>query len=542
MNEVKARKVSRSIEIVKPTFTFQLGIAMIDPDDAAGTIYCGDCKHVLGEIPDESIDLIYLDPPFFSHKEYENFWLKDKATKLKFTDKDWEALRHSIDPVIIKEYEEIENRWRSGHRGIYVFIAYMRERVEQCWRVLKPTGGIYLHCDWHAGHYLKVMLDEVFGYNNFRNEIIWRTTSNNKSVNRYGTLHQNILFYVKSDDAYFYPQYGPYTKDYVEKFFRQEDERGLYSADNLTGAGVRRGESGKMWKGCDPTEVGRHWQPPSYLYDKYLELTGTDLAQYPFLERLDKLDDVGLIHWGKTENVPRYKRYIVDGKGAQYQDIWAFQPGTSGCVYGNNEIGIDQDVRWLSTGDKERLGYPTQKPEGLLARIIKSSSKEGDIVLDPFCGCGTTLVVAERLNRRWIGIDVSRTACDVVRHRLKQPISIIGGETEEELRVMPPHEFARLLIVEKLNGTINPRKSGDMGIDGWTELMTVAVQVKRWGHKVGRPEIDKFRTAVQRGGKSKGMVIAFDFSRDCWNEVARIKKDDDIDIQLKTVKEIVELE
>ena len=130
---------------------------------ATNVLYCGDCKHILRKIPNESVDLIYLDPPFFSQMEYENFWIKDKVTTLKFSDKDWEELRHSIDPVILKEYEEIEKRWRSGHKGIYVFVAYMRERVEQCWRVLKPTGSLYLHCDWHAGHYLKVMTDEVLG-------------------------------------------------------------------------------------------------------------------------------------------------------------------------------------------------------------------------------------------------------------------------------------------------------------------------------------------------------------------------------------------
>jgi DNA modification methylase len=514
---------------------------MIDPDDAAGTIYCRDCKYVLGEIPDESIDLIYLDPPFFSRKEYENFWIKDKVTTLKFTDKDWEALRHTIDPAILKEYEEIENRWRSGHMGIYVFIAYMRERVEQCWRVLKPTGSIYLHCDWHAGHYLKVMMDEVFGYNNFRNEIIWRSTNAAKSKAKFGTIHQTILFYVKSKAAPFYPQRMPYVKRYIDSHFTEEDALGRYRADNLTGAGIRSGDSGMSWRGFDPTSIGRHWQPPSSVYAKYTELTGDNLARYDLLTRLDKLDEAGLIYWTKNKT-PCNKSYLNDAPGVAYQDIWAYQPGTNGCLFNNNKLGIDQDVAWLPSGHPERLGHPTQKPEGLLSRIIRSSSKEDDIVLDPFCGCGTTLVVAEKLNRRWIGIDISRTACDVVRNRLKRPISIIGGETEEELRVMPPHEFARLLIVEKLNGTINPRKSGDMGIDGWTELMSVAVQVKRWGHKVGRPEIDKFRTAVQRGGKSKGMIISFEFSRDCWNEIARIKKDDGIDIKLKTVKEIIELE
>ena len=191
-------------------------------------------------------------------------------------------------------------------------------------------------------------------------------------------------------------------------------------------------------------------------------------------------------------------------------------------------------MSWLPSRHTEKLGYPTQKPEGVLKRIIKSSSKEGDIVLDPFCGCGTTLAVAEKLNRKWIGIDVSRTACDVIKNRLRGHVIILGGQSEEELKHMEPQEFARLLIVEKLDGTVNPRKSGDMGIDSWVEFMQVPVQVKRWGHKVGRPEIDKFKTAVERQDKKKGMIITFGFSKDSWEEVARIKDKDGLEIQLKT--------
>lgn len=512
---------------------------MMEPGIATEVLYCGDCKHVLGKFPDECIDLIYLDPPFFSQEEYENFWIKDKVTTLKFNDKSWGELRSSIDPAILREYEEIEKRWRSGHKGIYVFIAYMRERVEQCWRVLKPTGSIYLHCDWHAGHYLKIMMDEVFGYNNFKNEIILRSAGSTKGITKFGTIHQTILFYVKSKEAPFYPQMAPYTKEYIEGNFTHSDERGVYRLVLLTAPGLRKGESGGVWKGYDPNAINNHWGIRSSLVRKYESITGDDLSKHPLLTRLDKLDETGLIYW--TQNgTPYYKYYLDDAPGVTYQDIWGYQPGTTGCVYGKAKTGIDQDVMWLTSRDKkERLGYPTQKPEGVLARIIKSSSQEEDIVLDPFCGCGTTLAVAEKFKRRWIGIDNSRTACDVVRSRLKYHAPIIGGETEEELRVMEPHEFARLLIVEKLNGTVNPRKSGDMGIDGWVDFMSVVVQVKRWGHKVGRPEIDKFKTAVERAGKTKGMIIGFDFSSDSWEEVARIKREG-IDIQLKTVKDIME--
>jgi len=411
-------------------------------------IYCGDCLDIMKKFPDNSVDLIYLDPPFFSQKHYEDFWIKDKTSKVGFSDKDWEKLRHSINPTILKEYEEIEKRWKGGHKGIYVYIAYMRERLEQCWRVLKKTGTIYLHCDWHAGHYLKMMMDEIFGYDNFRNEIVWWYKRWSNVSKNYQRMHDTILFYSKSDDYAFNIHYQPYSKpETIEKTIRAVID-------------------GKLQR----------------LKDKHGN----------YIER-------------EKEN-----------KGVPLHDVF--------------------EIQHIQPTSKERLGYPTQKPEALMERIIKASSNEGDIVLDPFCGCGTTLAVAKKLNRKFIGIDISRTACDVMKKRVGG--KVVGGESEDELRNMEPHEFARLLIVEKMGGTINPKKSGDMGIDGWIEFMTIPVQVKRWGHKVGRPEIDKFKTAIQRERKTKGMIVSFDFSKDCWEEVARIKKEDKMDIQLKSVKEI----
>src|SRR3990167_2444762 len=187
----------------------------------------------------------------------------------------------------------------------------------------------------------------------------------------------------------------------------------------------------------------------------------------------------GLVVQTKPGNVPRLKRYLNEFKGVPLQSLWT-------------------DIAPIQGASKEKLGYPTQKPEALLQRIIETSSNPTDIVLVPFCGCGTTLAVAKRLGRRFIGIDISRVACDVMKKRLGGGVKVIGGESEEELAKMDPHEFARLVIVEKMGGIVNPRKSGDMGIDGCVEFKTVPVQVKHWEHKVGRPEIDKFKTAVER--------------------------------------------
>ena len=184
------------------------------------------------------------------------------------------------------------------------------------------------------------------------------------------------------------------------------------------------------------------------------------------------------------------------------------------------------------------LYYKEGFSKGLVFHVIDMFGLKEGTVLDPFCGCGTTISVARKLNRKYIGIDISRTACDVMKKRIGRNAQVVGGESEKELRNMEPHEFARLIIVEKLRGTINPRKTGDMGVDGWAEFMTVPVQVKRWGHKVGRPEIDKFLTAVKRENKEKGMIVAFEFSKDCYEEVERIKNIEKVEIQLKEVKEL----
>ena len=411
-------------------------------------IYCGDCKEVLKKIPDESVDLIYLDPPFFSQKHYENFWIKgDKDTKLEFSDKDWEKLRGSIDPNILREYEHIEARWKGGHRGLYVYIAYMRERLIQCERVLKKTGTLYLHCDWNANAYLRVMMDELLGYDNLRNEIIWCYTGPGNHPHDFGRKHDMILRYIKG---------GSWT-------FNADAVRVPYDASTI--ARAEYGQAGF----------------------KILKSEKTDWTQ----------------------------------AGGKIPEDWWTEFSPVGRI------------------KSELLGYPTQKPEALLERIIEASSNEGDLVLDPFCGCGTTLAVAKKLGRRFIGIDISRIACDVTNKRLGGNIRLIGGETQEELSKMEPHEFARLIIVEKMGGIVNPKKSGDMGVDGWVEFKTVPVQVKRWEHKVGRPEIDKFKTAVEREKRDRGIMVAQDFSRDCYEEVARIEKDSKISIELRKVADVL---
>jgi len=413
-------------------------------------IYCGDCLSIMKRyIKDSSIDLIYLDPPFFSQRNYENFWVHDRLTKFGFNDRDWERLKGKINPTTLRECEHIEERWKGGRNGIYVYIAYMKERLQQCERVLKDTGSIYLHCDWHAGHYLKVMMDEVFGYRNFLNEIVWCYSNSGRAKNAFASKHDNILVYKKSD-KYTWHYKIPISDKYLNTHYKQFDSKGVKCRIRID--------------------------------------AGKERIYYP-------------------------------KDGMTCNDWWS-------------------DIPSLNSIDKNRLGYPTQKPELLLERIIQASSNKSDVILDPFCGCGTSISVAKRLNRKFIGIDISRTGCKVTQHRIGD-VHIVGGETLKELKVMPPHEFARLIINEKLGGIVNPKKSGDGGIDGWVNFKTIPVQVKRWDQTVGRPEVDKFRTAIARDGHKQGIMVGFTFSRNSYNEAAR-KTVDNITIELKTVKQILE--
>lgn len=481
-----------------------------------GVLYCEDNLKMLSGFPAECIDLVYLDPPFFSNRIYEVIW-GDEAEVRSFADR-WEG-------------------------GIQVYLDWMEARLRQLHRILKPTGSLFLHCDQAAGHYLKVLLDEIFGTSNFRNEIIWRRTGSNKASTRFGPIHQNIFYYGKSSKSSFFTQYGPYTVGYVEGQFTLEDKRGKYRAAPLTGPGKRKGDSGSPWRHYDPTSVGRHWQPAPYVYGKYRELAGEDLAQYPLIERLEKLDEAGLIHWPeKVNGVPSYKLYLEDSPGVALQDLWAFTPGTEGRVYGQSG-GIDNQVKWLSSKSAERVGYPTQKPEGILERIIESTTREGDIVLDPFCGCGTTVATAERLKRKWIGIDVSPQAVEVMKLRLtklKAAPTVHGLPTSvEDLRLLGPFEFQHW-IIQRVLGEQSPRKTADKGIDGYSFFERLPIQVKQ-KERVGRPELDSFETAIRRERKHRGFLVAFSFSKGAVEGAAAARKERGIEIVLVKVDDVVQV-
>ena len=383
---------------------------MTAPNFTSGTVWTGDNLAVMRGINSECIDLIYLDPPFNSNRTYEAP-IGSKAAGASFKDA-W-----TLDDIDVYEHGELADRnpaayavieaARQAHgKGMQSYLIFMAVRLLEMQRILKPSGSIYLHCDPTAAHYLKLLMDAVFGSQSFRNEIAWKRTGSHGGANRWGPIHDTILFFAGADNVW-NRTYQPYDPQYLEKYYRLEDERGRYRIVSLTGAGTRTGDSGKPWRGIDPTESGRHWAVPR----KSLQKAYPDRADLDSLSpqaRLDLLDEAGLIHWPPRGKSPGQKRYVHENPGTLIQDVVT-------------------DIRPLSHAAKEKTGYPTQKPLALLDRIIRASSNEGDMVLDPFCGCATTLVAADRLGRSWAGIDLSALAIKLVDGRITEDRGPLWG-------------------------------------------------------------------------------------------------------------------
>ena len=362
---------------------------------------------------DDSVDLIYLDPPFNSNHDYAAP-TGSKAAGAEFKDT-W-----GLSDIDLAWHGEIENQ----HPGLYTlldatrkihgnsmmsYLIYMSIRVIEMRRILKDTGGFWLHCDPTASHYLKLMLDEVFGKRCFRNEITWKRTSAHNDSKNFGMVRDVLLFYgntpLNTDAVRI-----PLRDAYVSKQYTQKDARGHYGTGDLTGPGTTRGVSGRAWRGVDPGAAGRCWSVPMKgRYAEWIEehiLPGYRSIE-SLLDRLDALDKADMIHWPKTgRGMPRLKRYLA---------------GTSGQVPSN----LWDDIPPVSPQAKESTKYPTQKPLALLERIIKASSNKGDVVLDPFCGCATTCVAAEKLGRQWIGIDISPKAAELVRMRVEKELGFL---------------------------------------------------------------------------------------------------------------------
>jgi DNA modification methylase len=468
-------------------------------------IYCGDNLDQLEKLPEACVDLIYVDPPFNSNRNYEVFW-GDTKEKRAFEDR---------------------------HASTQAYIEFMRPRCVELARVLKKTGSFYYHCDWHASHYVKVMLDHIFGENNFQNEIIWKRTSARSDSHRYNTIHDTILFYTASPTFTWNPQYQPYDEDYLDEFYTHVDS------------------DGRRWKRGDLTSPNPR---PNMMYT-FKGYPSPKKGWRFTKERLEELDREGKIHYPKDpEGVPRLKSYLDEMPGVPLQSVWT-------------------DIRPLHNLAAERLGYPTQKPLGLLERIVKSSSNPNDIVLDAFCGCGTALVAAQNLGRQWIGIDISPTACRVMAKRLHDVCKLREDEnhwrrgrgfvvrnlpwTEKQLREIPPFEFENWAVIA-LGGIPDKAQVGDMGIDGRIYPLSAVphksgkaageldfmdewypIQVKQ-GDKVGRPDIDRFEAAMIRAKRKKGFFVGFDFSHDALAEIGAFFKAQHTVIVPLTVREILD--
>ncbi|MCX7015905.1 MAG: DNA methyltransferase [Candidatus Sumerlaeota bacterium] len=486
--------------------------------------------------PDSCVDLVYLDPPFNSNADYNVLFREasgeaSQAQFHAFTDTwSWadaaETYNQFLDTCSNIEVVELLRALHSFLKSspMMAYLAMMAPRLVELRRVLKPAGSLYLHCDPTASHYLRVVLDGVFGAENFRNEIIWRRTGSHNSSKRYGPIHDTILFYSKSSEYYFRRAYRPYLKGHVENYFKKQDEKGRYWTNTITGAGKRKGESGRIWRDYDPTAASRHWAIPS----KVIGELGID-PSLSLLEKLDALDEAGAIcHPPDGSNaLPTYRQYLHLSPGMPLQDLWTYQPHTRGVLW-NSDEAIDEDVRWLvAQGDPERLGYPTQKPLGLLTRVIESSSKPGGIVLDPFCGCGTTIHAAQKLGRQWMGIDITYLAINLIKRRLRDAF---GQEVQFEERGQPT-DFAsarRLAELDKFQfqhwalslADARPVKQAegrgaDRGVDGLiyfyegkTERGKIIVQVKGGGVK--RNDISTLLGDVNNQNAAAGVLITLE--------------------------------
>lgn len=440
------------------------------------------------------MDLIYLDPPFNSKASYNILYKeptgeKSQAQITAFEDtwhwtqeaeRTFQEIVDTAPPVVV----EMMNSFRTfvGINDVMAYLTMMAIRLIELRRVLKPTGSIYLHCDPTASHYLKILMDTIFGKKNFRNEIIWKRTSAHSRAKRWGPIHDTILFYTASDQFKWNRVFEEYDSTYIENFYKARDEHGFYQNDNLTGPGTRQGDSGKPWRGVDPTSVGRHWElpPDRALPNWFVHPSG--YAQMTVQERLDILDDAGLIYHPKKGKWPRFKRYLYISEGNPVQDIIT-------------------DIRPIGSNVAERLGYPTQKPVALLERIINCSSDEGDIVLDPFCGCGTTITASQQLKRKWIGIDITHLAINLIKWRIKDMFGLqpkrdyeIIGEPEDltgarELASQNRYQFQWWALSLINARPFQDKKIGsDTGIDGLlyfqdekNKIQKAIVQVKS-GH------------------------------------------------------------
>ena len=422
-------------------------------NELTNRLYYGDNLEILRRyVADESVDLVYLDPPFNSNANYNVLFAEHSgekaASQIRAFEDTW---TWSLEAELALEAMIVEGgqvslamqafRKLLGTSNMMAYLAMMAPRLVELRRVLKSTGSIYLHCDPTASHYLKLLMDAIFGPEHFCTEIVWKRSSAHSDTKQgrrqHGRIHDVLLFYTKGNAWTWNPVYMPYDEEYVDSFYRfVEPETGRrYTTGDLTGpGGAAKGNPEYEVMG-----VTRFWR-----FSK---------------EKMDALIREGRILQSQPGTVPRYKRYLDEMPGVPLQDVW-------------------NDVRPIGAQAAERLGYPTQKPESLLERVILSATDEGDVVLDPFCGCGTAVAVAQRLGRKWIGVDVTYLAIALIRRRLRDAYGESIDETYEvigepasvaDAKVLAeadPYQFQWWALDQVHARGVERKKGADKGIDG----------------------------------------------------------------------------
>ncbi len=479
-------------------------------------LYYGDNLDVLRRhVPDESVDLVYLDPPFNSNASYNVLFAEQDGTRAEAQIRAFEdAWRWDL--AAVGAYEELTQepgrvadvtrafRTFLGESDMMAYLVMMAPRLVELRRVLKSTGSLYLHCDPTASHYLKLLLDAVFGPQSFLSEVIWKRTSAHGSAKRWGPVHDVILVFTKGPDYRWNPVFQPLGQDTIDQWYNNVEPGSgrRFNRADLTASGVRTGPSGKPWRGIDPTRKGRHWAIPGFMEETVHGL-GTQDA-------LDALDAAGRIHWPKrATGMPMLKRYLDESRGVPAVDVIT-------------------DISPLKNNSPERLGYPTQKPAALLERIIRSSTNAGDSVLDPFCGCGTAIAVSQALGRRWTGIDVTHLAVGLIKHRLRDGFGLTAGRDYEVVGEPTDLSGARSLAAEDKYqfehwalGLVGARasakgKGADRGIDGRLyfhdepaggRTKQVILSVKG-GEKIPATAVRDLRGVIEREGAEIGVLLS----------------------------------
>ena len=480
-------------------------------------LYYGDNLQVMREhLADQSVDLVYLDPPFNSNASYNVLFREksgeDSPAQIRAFNDTWrwtqeaerafeqEILLNPNTPTAVKDMMAAFRQFL-GRSDMLAYLVMMTPRLVELRRVLKPTGSLYLHCDPTAGHYLRLLLDSTFGKEHFRREIIWKRTSSHNDVRRnYGATADNVLFYTKGDDYTFHTQYVPYSEEQAVRDYKFIDADGRrYSTSNLRSPSPRPNLTYE-YKGYQPHRNG--WTIS--------------------LERMEQLDAEGRLLFPENPSGRiRLKLYLDEMPGVPLENVWT-------------------DIPPIGSRARERLGYPTQKPQALLERIITTSSNPGDVVLDPFCGCGTAVAAAEKLGRQWLGIDITHLAVALMKSRLQTSFNLdpgtdytVVGEpldvgSARALWTQDPYQFqywAVSLLEAQPQG--EQRRGADRGIDGVIYFVDgprrtpqrIIIQVK--GGRVSSPQIRDLAGVVEREKAALGLFISLEApTRDMLTEAA----------------------